>query len=94
MLAALERQKCPIEFKLGMVSHVDRVIIKVAGNQDRHKSLKQFDFRHTQIADFRVNWLRKKCILIENNSKYYDDFWLSDERSLFIGPHFLFSVQN
>ena len=38
----------------------DRIIIKVAGNQDRHKSSDEFDFGPDQIT----NWgLGKGCII-------------------------------
>ena len=39
----------------------DRVIIKVAGNQDRHKSLVEFDFGPNQITYFGVTcpWVMK-----------------------------------
>ena len=29
-----------------------QIIIKIDGNQDRHKNLKQFDIGHIQTADF------------------------------------------
>ena len=32
----------------------DRIIIKVAGNQDRHKSLDEFDFEPVQATQFEV----------------------------------------
>ena len=32
----------------------DRIIIKVAGNQDRHKSLVKFDFGPNQITHFEL----------------------------------------
>ena len=35
----------------------DRIIIKVAGNQDRHKSLDDFDFRLDQTTHFGVTCL-------------------------------------
>ena len=39
----------------------DRIIIKVAGNQDRHKSSKEFDFGPDQTANFGVTrpWMTK-----------------------------------
>ena len=36
-----------------------RIIIKVAGNQDRHKSLDEFDFGPDQTAHFGVTWMTK-----------------------------------
>ena len=32
----------------------DQIIVKVAGNQDRHKSLVKFDFGPNQTTDFRI----------------------------------------
>ena len=39
----------------------DRIIIKVAGNQDGHKSLVEFDFGPNQIIHFEVTcpWVTK-----------------------------------
>ena len=39
----------------------DRIIIKVAGNQDRHKSSDKFDFRPDQTTNFGVTcpWMTK-----------------------------------
>ena len=39
----------------------DRIIIKVAGNQDRHKSSQEFDFGPDQTTHFRVTrpWVTK-----------------------------------
>ena len=34
----------------------DRIIIKVAGNQDRHKSLDEFDFGPNQTTHFGVTF--------------------------------------
>ena len=34
----------------------DRIIIKVAGNQDRHKSSDKFDFGPNQTTHFGVEW--------------------------------------
>ena len=51
-LAALERLKISHRLIMGKLClHAssfifDRIIIKVAGNQDRHKSSDEFDFRH------------------------------------------------
>ena len=57
-LAALECQKkrlimgkCCLHASLFIF---DRIIIKVAGNQDRHKSLDEFDFRPDQTTHFGV----------------------------------------
>ena len=39
----------------------DQIIIKVAGNQDRHKSLEEFDFGPDQTTHFGVTcpWMTK-----------------------------------
>ena len=60
-LAALERLK---HFSYGLINgkcclHAssfisDRIIIKVAGKQDRHKRLDEFDFGLDQTIHFRV----------------------------------------
>ena len=58
-LAALERLKKSHILKMGKCflrasSFIfDRIIIKVAGNQDRHKSSDEFDFRLDQTTHFR-----------------------------------------
>ena len=41
----------------------DRIIIKVAGNQDKHKSLDEFDFRADQTTHFEVTCPRMTKIL-------------------------------
>ena len=64
-------------------------IIKVAGNKDMHKSLQEFDFWHIQTADIveLIGPEKKIALLLENYSKYFNDFtwWLSGERSLPFG---------
>ena len=66
-LAALERLKnshrlimgkCCLQASLFIF---DRIIIKVAGNQDRHKSLDEFDFGPDQTTHFGVTcpWMTK-----------------------------------
>ena len=59
-LAALERLKISHRLIMGKwCLHAssfisDRIIIKVAGNQDRHKSLVEFDFVPNQTSHFGV----------------------------------------
>ena len=59
-LAALEHLKnFPQTYNGKMVFHAssfsfDRIIIKVAGNQDRHKSLVEFEFGPNQTSHFGV----------------------------------------
>ena len=59
-LAALERLKNSHRFIIGKwcLHHIsftfDRIIIKVAGNQDRHKSSVEFDFGPNQTTHFGV----------------------------------------
>ena len=59
-LAALERLKNSHRLIIGKCClHAssfifDRIIIKVAGNQDRHKSSHKFDFGPDQTTNFRV----------------------------------------
>ena len=60
VLAALERQKNPHRLIMGKCClHAssfifDRIIIKVAGNQDRHKSSDEFDFGPDHTTHFGV----------------------------------------
>ena len=44
-LAALEVEKISHRLTMGKWCFLARITIKVAGNQDRHKSLDEFDFR-------------------------------------------------
>ena len=59
-LAALERLKDFHRLIMGKCCRqassfiFDRIIIKVAGNQDRHKSSDEFDFRPDQTTHFGV----------------------------------------
>ena len=59
-LAALERLKISHRFIMGKwCLHAssfifDRIDIKVAGNQDRHKSSEEFDFGPDQTTNFGV----------------------------------------
>ena len=50
-LAAHEHLKCCLHASSFIF---DRIIIKVAGNQDRHKSLDEFDFGPDQTTHFGV----------------------------------------
>ena len=66
-LAALERLKISDRLIMGKCClHAssfmfDRIIIKAAGNQDRHKSWVEFDFGPNQITHFEVTcpWVAK-----------------------------------
>ena len=66
-LAALERIKNSHRLTMGKcylhssLFIFDRIIVKVAGNQDRHKSLDEFDFRPDQTTHFGVTrpWVTK-----------------------------------
>ena len=70
-LAALERLKISHRLIMGKCClHAssfifDRIIIKVAGNQDRHKSSDKFDFGPDQISHFAVTcpWMTKNFTL-------------------------------
>ena len=59
-LAALERLKISHRLIMGKCCHhassffFDRIIIKVTGNQDRHKSSDEFDFGPDQTTHFGV----------------------------------------
>ena len=55
-----------------------------------HRRLKGFDFGYIQTPDIGVTWpWTLNCFLrvLENHSKYFDDFtyWLSGEQSLPFG---------
>ena len=47
-------KKVPIKWENASSFIFDRIIIKVAGNQDRHKSSDEFDFRPDQTSHFGV----------------------------------------
>ena len=51
-------------------SFFDRIIIKVAGNQDRHKSSDQFDFGPDQTTHFGVTcpWMTKMLLFRTSRS--------------------------
>ena len=59
-LAALEHKNISHRLKMGKWCFhsssfiFDQIIIKVAGNQDRHKSLVEFDFWPNQTTHFGV----------------------------------------
>ena len=61
-LAALERLKKSYRLLMGKwCLHAssfifDRILIKVAGNQDRHKSSVEFDFGPNQTTHFGVTY--------------------------------------
>ena len=57
-LAALRSRKFPIDWCLHASSFIfDRIVIKVAGNQDRHKSSDEFDFGLlVSLAHLYVFW--------------------------------------
>ena len=56
-LAALERQKIPIDLQWEKRSHhvfsavFDRILFILAGNEDIHKSLYEFEFRTDPTTD-------------------------------------------
>ena len=61
-----------------------RIIIKVAGNQDRHKSLVEFDFRPNQTTHFGVTcpWVTKishiwTCISLKPVGQPWSNFMCS-----------------
>ena len=58
------------------------IIIRVP-NQDMHKSLQEFDFWHIQTAYIMelISPEKTIAVLLENYSKYFNDFiwWLSGE---------------
>ena len=62
----------------------DRIIIKVAGNQDRHKSSVEFDFGPNQTTHFGVTCVTKLPVYIYIYIYIYIFFLLS---SLFLSSH-------
>ena len=61
-LAALElRKKNPIDLKWGKLRHhifsavFDRILFILAGNEDMHKSLDDFEFRPDSTTDYGVS---------------------------------------
>ena len=53
----------------------NRIIIKVAGNQDRHKSLDEFDFGLDQTTHFGVIWLLNDKNLTLSNLNISEASW-------------------
>ena len=73
-LAALERLKNPHRLIMGKCLRAssfifDRIIIKVAGNEDRHKSSDEFDFGPDQTIHFGVTcpWMTENFTLSNLN---------------------------
>ena len=61
-LAALERRKkIPIDLKWGKLRHhifsavFDQILFILAGNEDMHKSLDEFEFRPDPTTDYGVS---------------------------------------
>ena len=76
-------EKIPIDLKWEKRSHhvfsavCDRILFIVAGNEDIHKSLYEFEFRTDPTTDYGVSspWASKKWMSASNLRLYWSDLF-------------------